>query len=132
METRADLLGSFVVALEPLGMLDQYQLAGVIASWWGDIQYDIKTLAFHGFNGVVQGWLTTIEAAFAEDEEDDARDKQKREAEKRKAREHRVVPAMLPDYLTALEEAEARRAQPRWQHPTTGTTFSRKRLTPQN
>lgn len=110
METRADLLGSFVAALEFLGMLDQYQLAGVIASWWGDIQYDIKTLAFHGFNGVVQGWLTTIEAAFAEDEEDDARDKQKREVEKRKAREHRVVPAMLPDYLTALEEAEARRA----------------------
>jgi type I restriction enzyme M protein len=110
METRADLLGSFVAALAPLGVLDRYQLAGVIASWWGDIQYDVKTLAFHGFNGVVQGWLTTIDAAFSEDEEGDPRDKQKREAEKRKSREHRVVPALLPEYLTALEEAEARRA----------------------
>src|SRR5262249_23766427 len=40
METRADLLNSFVAALEPLGVLDRFQLAGVIASWWGDIQYD--------------------------------------------------------------------------------------------
>ena len=110
METRADLLDSFVTALEPLGMLDRYQLAGVIASWWGDIQYDVKTLALHGFSGVVEAWLTTIEAAFADDDEDDGRDKQKREAEKRKAREHRVVPALIPDYLEALDEAESRRA----------------------
>jgi len=111
MDTRADLLDSFVTALEPLGILDRFQLAGVIASWWGDVQYDIRTLAFHRFSGVVQGWLTTIEAAFADDEDEDARDKQKRAAEKRKAREHRVVPVLIPDYLTALEEAEARRAE---------------------
>ena len=108
METRADLLDSFVTALEPLGMLDRFQLAGVIASWWGDVQYDIKTLAFHRFSGVVQGWLTTIEAAFSEDE-DEVRDKQKRAAEKRKAREHRVVPVLIPAYLNAFDEAEARR-----------------------
>ena len=110
METRADLLDSFVTALKPLGVLDRFQLAGVIASWWGDAQYDIKTLAFHQFSGVVQGWLTTIEAAFADDE-DEVRDKQKRAAEKRKAREHRVVPVLIPDYLNALDMAEARRAE---------------------
>ncbi len=91
-------------------MLDRYQLAGVIASWWGDIQYDVKTLALHGFPGVVEAWLTTIEAAFADDDEDDGRDKAKHDAEKRKAREHRVVPALIPDYLEALDEAESRRA----------------------
>jgi type I restriction enzyme M protein len=109
MEIRADLLDSFVTALEPLAMLDRFQLAGVIASWWGNVQYDIRTLAFHRFSGVVQGWLTTIEAAFADDEEE-VRDKQKRAAEKRKAREHRVVPVLIPDYLNALDESEARRA----------------------
>ena len=41
MDTRKDLLDSFVTALEPLGILDRFQLAGVIASWWGDVQYDI-------------------------------------------------------------------------------------------
>jgi type I restriction enzyme M protein len=110
METRRDLLDSFVVALEPLGILDRYQLAGVIASWWGDVQYDIRTLAFHKFSGVVQGWLTTIEAAFEADSEDEVRDKQRLAAEKRRAREHAAVPLLIPDYLTALEEAEAHRA----------------------
>jgi type I restriction enzyme M protein len=109
METRADLLDSFVTVLEPLSMLDRFQLAGVIASWWGDVQYDIKTLAFHGFSGVVQGWLTTIEAAFADDE-DEVRDKQKRAAEKRKARDHRIAPVLIPDYLNLLDQAETSRA----------------------
>jgi type I restriction enzyme M protein len=110
MDTRRDLLESFVSALEPLGTLDQYQLAGVIASWWGDVQYDIRTLAYNKFSGVVQGWLTTIEAIFEADGEDDVRDKQRQAAEKRRAREHSAVPLLIPDYLTALEEAEARRA----------------------
>jgi type I restriction enzyme M protein len=109
METRADLLDSFVTVLEPLSMLDRFQLAGVIASWWGDVQYDIKTLAFHGFSGVVQGWLTTIEAAFADDE-DEVRDKQKRAAEKRKARDRRIAPVLIPDYLNLLDQAETSRA----------------------
>ena len=59
MDTRRELLGSFADALVPLGVLDRYQLAGVIASWWGDVQYDIRTLAYRKFSGVVQGWLTT-------------------------------------------------------------------------
>jgi len=109
METRRDLLDSFVAGLEPLGVLDQYQLAGVVASWWGDIQYDMRTLAYREFNGVVKAWLATIEAAF-ENDEDEARDKQRIAAEKRKAREHSSVPLLIPDYLAALEEAESRRA----------------------
>ena len=110
METRAELLDSFVGELEPLRILDRFQLAGAVASWWGDVQYDIKTLAFHKFSGVVQGWVTTIQSAFAEDGED-VRDKQRLAAERRKAREHRVVPVLIPDYLNELEEAEAHRAE---------------------
>lgn len=104
------LLDSFVATLEPLEVLDRYQLAGVVASWWGDVQYDIRMLAYNKFSGVVQGWLTTIEAAFEADGEDETRDKQRIAAEKRRAREHSVVPLLIPDYLTALEQAEARRA----------------------
>ena len=111
METRPELLDSFVAELTPLGLLDRFQLAGVIASWWGEVQYDIRTLAFHRFSGVVQGWLATIQAAFAGDEEAGAKDKQRLAAEKRRAREHRVVPVLLPDYLNDLEEAEAKRSE---------------------
>lgn len=107
METRAELLGSFVTELLPLGVLDRFELAGIVAAWWGEAQYDIKTLGLNGFEGVVEGWLTTIESAFELDEEEvEYWDKQKVAAEKRKARDHRVVPALIPEYLIELEEAE--------------------------
>ncbi|TDC03248.1 SAM-dependent DNA methyltransferase [Nonomuraea longispora] len=112
MEVRADLLDSFVTELLPLNKLDRFELAGVVAAWWGEAQYDIKTLGLNGFEGVVEGWLTTIESAFALDEEDvEYWDKQKVTAEKRKARDHRVVPALIPDYLAELEEAETAYAE---------------------
>lgn len=108
MEIRAELLDSFVTELQPLRLLDRFELAGVVAAWWGETQYDIKSLAQRGFEGVVEGWITTIESAFALDEEEVAYwDKQKIAAEKRKARDHRIVPALIPDYLAELEEAEA-------------------------
>jgi len=110
MDTRADLLESFVSALKDLGVLDRYQLAGVIASWWGGVQWDFNTLAYRKFSGVVQSWLTTIEAAFDPEDETTIKDKQRLTREKRRAREHAVVPHLLSDYLSALEEAEARRA----------------------
>ncbi|GAA4231282.1 type I restriction enzyme M protein [Streptosporangium album] len=108
MEIRAELLDSFVAEFKPLGLLDRFELAGTVAAWWGETQYDIKALALNGFEGVVEGWLTTIESAFALDEEEaEYWDKQKIATEKRKARDHRVVPALIPEYLTELEEAEA-------------------------
>ncbi|WP_449060693.1 N-6 DNA methylase [Planomonospora algeriensis] len=112
MAIRAELLDSFVAELLPLGLLDRFALAGVVAAWWGEAQYDIKTLGLNGFEGVVEGWLTTIESAFELDEEElEYWDKQKVAAEKRKARDHRVVPALIPDYLAELEEAEAAYAE---------------------
>lgn len=112
METRAELLDSFVSELLPLKVLDRFELAGIVAAWWGEAQYDIKTLGLNGFEGVVEGWLTTIESAFELDEEEvEYWDKQKVAAEKRKAREHRIVPALIPDYLAELERAEAEYAE---------------------
>ncbi|MFG1876105.1 N-6 DNA methylase [Sphaerisporangium sp. NPDC049003] len=112
MEIRAELLESFVAELKPLGLLDRFELAGVVAAWWGETQYDIKALSLNGFTGVVEGWLTTIESAFALDEEEaEYWDKQKIATEKRKARDHRVVPVLIPEYLAELEEAETRYAE---------------------
>ena len=112
MEIRAELLDSFVAELQPQGVLDRFGLAGVVAAWWGETQYDIKTLAQRGFEGTVDGWITTIESAFALDEEAAAYwDKQKIAAEKRKARNHRIVPALIPEYLNELEQAESAYAE---------------------
>lgn len=110
MDTRAELLESFVAELEPLGTLDRFQLSGAVASWWGSVQYDIRTLAYHQFSGVVQGWLTTIQTAFADDGAA-LLNAQRQAAAKRKAREHPLVPYVLADYLNELEEAENLRAE---------------------
>ncbi|WP_338740501.1 class I SAM-dependent DNA methyltransferase [Actinomadura luteofluorescens] len=111
MDTRAELLDSFVAELEPVGVLDRFQLAGAVASWWGGVQADIRTLAYNQFSGVVQGWLTSIQTAFDDEGSAAVLNAQRRAAEKRKAKDHPLVPFVLADYLTELEEAENLRAE---------------------
>ena len=65
---RAEFLDSFVAALSPLGMLDRFKLAGVIATWWTDTLPDFKTLLENGFPGVIDGWVDAIADAVEDDE----------------------------------------------------------------
>src|SRR5690606_14608629 len=111
MDARRELLDSFVAELEPFGLLDRYDLSGVVAAWWGEDKHDIETLSFHGFAGVVDGWLTTIRTAFElNDEEAEYWDAQRIANEQRKARGHRVVSSLIPTYLMELEEAASKYA----------------------
>lgn len=57
---RMELLLSFERALVPVGLLDRFKVAGVIARWWGETQYDLKTLMTRGFVGLVEAWISTI------------------------------------------------------------------------
>jgi type I restriction enzyme M protein len=65
---RAECLDSFVAALSPLGVLDRFKLAGVIATWWTDTLPDFKTLLENGFPGVIDGWVDAIADAVEDDE----------------------------------------------------------------
>ena len=55
-------------ALAPLGTLDRFKLAGVIATWWTDTLPDFKTLLENGFPGVIDGWVDAIADAVEDDE----------------------------------------------------------------
>jgi type I restriction enzyme M protein len=99
MATRATLLESFVSALAPVGLLDRFQVGGVIASWWGDIQFDLRALAAGGFAAVIDGWVTTITTALED------------RTAKGNPLDHRLVRVLLPEYLDEIEEAWARREQ---------------------
>ncbi|MFY1685006.1 N-6 DNA methylase [Micromonospora sp. WMMD730] len=99
MAARAELIDSFTTALLPVGLLDRFQIAGVIVRWWDANQYDLRTLATHGFGGVVDGWVTTIGTAL-EDERSTTN-----------PLEHRMVPKLVPDYLEELAAVEAQRAE---------------------
>ncbi len=99
MKVRQTLLDSFIAELQPIGLLDRFQLAGVIVRWWNTNQYDLRTLVAHGFTGVVDGWVTTLTTAL---EDSDA---------KIDPLDHKLVPELLPSYLDEVAAVEARRAE---------------------
>jgi type I restriction enzyme M protein len=107
-ETREELLTTFGEALEPVGLLDAYQLSGTVAAWWYDTQNDLRVLGRRGFRGVVERWAASIESAFEEPSPGaDAKTKARIRAAQRKAREHRLVPELIPAYVERLETADA-------------------------
>jgi type I restriction enzyme M protein len=99
MDTRRDLLDSFASVVRPVGLLDRFETAGVIIRWWDAVQFDLRTLAANGFGAVIDGWITTIETALADP------------TSRIDPLDHRLVPALVPDFLAQLAEAEARRAE---------------------
>ena len=65
---RAEFLGTFGTALQPLNVLDRFKLSGVIATWLTDTLPDFKTLLENGFPGVIDGWVDAIADAVEDDE----------------------------------------------------------------
>lgn len=94
MPLRANLLHSFDEALVPVGLLDRFQIAGAIAAWWGEVQFDLKTLMARGFEGVVEGWVTTIVTALED------------EKSKTVPLDHKLVRKLLPEFLDDIMRAE--------------------------
>ncbi len=95
---RADMLTSFTQALLPLGVLDRFKLAGVVATWWTDALADFKTLIENGFAGVIDGWVDAI--ADAVEDEDNVGPAFDPFA-------HKLVLRIMPDYLQQIDDAKA-------------------------
>jgi len=94
MTVRSDFLSSFEQALAPVGLLDSFKVAGAVASWWGDVQFDLKTLMARGFRGTVDGWVTTITTAMEED------------GGKFDPLDHKLVKRILAEFLDEITETE--------------------------
>lgn len=95
---RSELLQTFTRALQPLGILDHFKLAGVIATWWTDTLPDLKTLIENGFSGVIDGWVDAIADAVEDDDNvGPAFD----------PFGHKLVLKVMPDYLQRIEDAKA-------------------------
>jgi type I restriction enzyme M protein len=101
MTLRGRLLASFAEALEPHGLLNRYQVEGIIASWWSEVQFELKALAATGFDGLVDGWVTFIQDAL-EDEE--------AAGGKFDPLAHKLVKHLLADYLEEVRALEAKAA----------------------
>jgi type I restriction enzyme M protein len=101
MSLRAEMLESFGSALVPVGLLDRFRVAGAVATWWGEVQFDLRTLMARGFEGAVEGWVTTILTAL---EDEDLKSKFD-------PLDHKLVKKLMPEYLDAIVEAEAKVAE---------------------
>lgn len=123
MLLRADLLSGFTGALVPLGVLDKFTTAGIVAGWWMDNRHDLKALAAGGFERVLEGWVDTIEAMLEPIEQPNGKFKQPTAVERRKALDHPVVPYLLPEFLAELEKADAEFAEADAAHKTAKTAL---------
>jgi type I restriction enzyme M protein len=99
VELRRGLIGTFETALKSAAMLDRFAVNGIIASWWGEAEPDLKALATLGYSGLIDGWVTTVLDALEE------------EKSRVDPLGHKVARALLPDYLEALASLEAEVAE---------------------
>jgi type I restriction enzyme M protein len=99
MPLRAHLLASFEQGVGLVGLLDRFQVTGVIATWWGEVQNDLKTLAAQGFRGLVETWASSIVSAM--------------EGEKSKENplDHALTRHLLPQYLAEIAELDAKKIE---------------------
>lgn len=99
MNVRSMLLASFQRTLQQVGLIDSFRVTGVIATWWGDVQNDMKTIAARGFTGLVEAWEVSILTAIED------------KSTKDNPLDHRLVKKLMPEYLDELKELEAKAAE---------------------
>lgn len=105
MELRSEFLSSFVSSLEPVGLLDRFKVAGVVASWWDEVKYELRTVSESGFGGLVDSWVDTIKDALEEDDET------QKSGAKFDSLNHKLVMRLMPDYLQEIAEGGAQIAE---------------------
>ena len=89
-DVRRELLESLQGRLTPVGVLDEFQAAGVFVNWWEGVKYDLKTIMTNGWSPTLIPDAYLIEAFFGVE-----------------AAELERLAAALGEQETALEEAVA-------------------------
>lgn len=124
MDLRTKLVDGFREAMTPLGVLDEFTTAGVVADWWTAHRYDFMALKAGGYERVLEGWVKSIEAMLEPLEQPNGKMKQPSLSERRRAMDHPVVKHLIPDFLVELEKAEAAAAEAETAYKAALTEFS--------
>jgi len=96
---RNDLLASFSQSLEAIGLLDPFQVRGIVAGFWYQTKYDFLTLMARGAKGVADAWRTSIVTALED------------KASKESPLEHKLVKFLMSDFVEAITELEAKKTE---------------------
>lgn len=96
---RQELLQSFGEHLQPVGLLDDFQISGMIAGFWHQQKYDFQTLMARDCLGVIDAWRSSILAGLEDSNS------------KEDPLEHKLVQGLLQDFLSELQALENRKAE---------------------
>lgn len=96
---RNELLASFSGSLEQIGLLDPFQVRGIVAGFWNQTKYDFLTLMARGSHGVVDAWRTSIVTALED------------RAKKESPLEHKLVKFLMGNFVDEIEELEAKKLE---------------------
>lgn len=96
---RQELLASFSQSLEAIGLLDPFQVRGIVAGFWYQTKYEFLTLMARGAQGVADAWRTSIITAMED------------KASKESPLEHKLVKFLMSDFVQAIAELEAKKAE---------------------
>lgn len=96
VELRGELLASFSQTLEGIGLLDPFQVRGIVAGFWYQSKYDFLGLMARGSRGVIDAWRTSIITALED------------KTSKQSPLEHKLVKFLLGDFVAGLAELEAK------------------------
>lgn len=99
--TREELLASFAEALTPTRLLDAFQVRGISAGFWYDNLNDFKAIMARGPLGLIRGWRDTILSELKDEET----------KKKSNPLEHKLVKFLMGDFVEAIHELEARKAE---------------------
>ncbi|MEH6387088.1 MAG: type I restriction-modification system subunit M [Pseudomonas profundi] len=99
VDLRGELLASFSETLERIGMLDPFQVRGIVAGFWYQSKYDFLGLMARGSRGVIDAWRTSIVTAMED------------KASKHSPLEHKLVKFLLDDFVGTLAELEAKKTE---------------------
>jgi len=103
MVMRESYLASFEAALLPLGILDRFKVAGILATWWDQARDEIQTISARGFEELVDGWIDLIQ--------DVIEDTETKKTDLVDPFDHKLVVKLLPDYLLQIRECKQDIAQ---------------------
>lgn len=96
---RNELLASFSESLEAVGLLDPFQVRGIVAGFWTQTKYEFLTLMARDAKGVADAWRTSIVTALED------------KANKESPLEHKLVKFLMSDFVGAITELEAKKAE---------------------
>lgn len=99
IELRKDLLESFSKTFEAVGMLDPFQVRGIVAGFWYQNKFDFLTLMARDGKGVVDAWRTGIVTALED------------KATKDNPLDHKLVKFLMNDFIEVISTLEGEIAE---------------------